>query len=211
MKKFAKVIFTPDDEPYLGQPKLYELDKMIILFLEKNSTIAAYTQKNKVSLTNIERAGCTLIPSSFTLILSIRELLRQGYLYGAAVLMRPVVERVAILSYLCDKPGALEIWGNGWKLKERPSFRELIENMGKSQKHKGQNEFISILHSLIHGGEDSLSYGGTTDSLGRQGFSASKSLKNPKKCNDISHMMVCMLLILLARRDQIFPQLNGSY
>lgn len=206
MSEDAKqIIFTPDNEPYLGEPMLHQLDNMIICFSEKNPIIARYTRKNKASLTDIEQAGCSLIPSSFSLILSIRELLRQGYLYGAAVLMRPVVERVAILSYICDKPKSLTIWKNGWKYKERPTFTQLIENLAQNTEQEGKGELIKILHSLVHGGEDSLSFGAMKDDLSIFGFSSTKSLNNPRKCNDISLITCMMLIILLARTAQIFP------
>jgi hypothetical protein len=40
--------------------------------------------------------------------LSIRELIRQGYLFGAMVLVRPLAERTAILLYLQRKPAEIE-------------------------------------------------------------------------------------------------------
>jgi hypothetical protein len=41
-----------------------------------------------------------LVPQTITLALSIRELLRQGYLFGAKVLVRPVTERAVTILYL---------------------------------------------------------------------------------------------------------------
>ncbi len=199
------IIFTPDTEPYLGEPMLHQLDNMIICFSEKNLVIARYTRENKESLTDIEQAGCSLIPSAFSLILSIRELLRQGYLYGAAVLLRPVVERVSIISYLCDNKKAISTWKNGWNYPDRPTFNQLINNLTQDTPHEGKDEFIKMLHSLIHGGEDSLSFGAMKDDLAVFGFSSSKVVNNPAKCNDIALISCSMLIILLARMVQIFP------
>ena len=210
-EKTTQIIFSPDNEPYLGELMLYQLDNMIVCFSEKNSLIARYTIKNKDSLTSIEQAGCSLIPAAFSLILAIRELLRQGYLYGAAVLLRPVVERVAIISYLCDKPESLSIWQNGWVYKERPTFSRLIDNMGKNSPQTGKHELIKMLHSLVHGGEDSLSFGAVKDDLGSFGFSSGKVTDNPAKCNDIALLACMMLIVLLARRTQVFPDFEEKF
>ena len=200
-----RVIFTPDNEPYLGAPMLHQLDNMIICFSERNHVIANYTRENKASLTDMEAVGCSLIPSAFSLILATRELIRQGYLYGAAVLLRPIVERVSTLSYLCDKPKSLTIWKNGWKYGERPTFKQLIENMGQNAFLDGKDELIKMLHSLVHGGEDSLTFGAMEDDLSVAGFSSGKVLNNPSRCNDIALLACMMLIILLARTAQVFP------
>lgn len=189
----------------MGEPMLHQLDNMIICFSKRNLIVARYTRKNKVVLSEMEKAGCSLIPSAFSLILSIRELLRQGYLYGAAVLLRPVVERVSILSYLCDKPESLAIWKNGWQYRERPTFTQLIDNLIQNAPQDGKGALIKMLHSLVHGGEDSLLFGAMKDNLAVFGFSSGKVTNNPSKCNDIALFACMMLIVLLARTTQVFP------
>lgn len=204
------VIFTPDNEPYLGEPMLHQFDIMISQFAKQNTLVAEYTRINTNSLTDIEQAGCVLIPAAFSLLLSARELLRQGYVYGAAVLLRPIVERVAVLSYLCDKPTSLEVWKKGWEYKKRPKFTQLIDNLAKNTEQQGKNEFIYILNSLVHGGEDSLSFGALGGDLSCSGFSSGKVTNNPKKCNDVALISTMMLVILLARTNQVFPTITSD-
>ena len=89
MKKSPKnsPVFTPDNEPYLGIESVFHFDEVILSCLEANAEIAAYTQKNE--LNDLQKAACQIIPQGINLALSIRELVHQGYLFAAAVLMRP--------------------------------------------------------------------------------------------------------------------------
>jgi len=92
------LVFTPENEPYLGRQSVFHFDQVIISCLEANAEIAAYTHKNE--LNDLQKAACQIIPQGINLALSIREMVRQGYLFAAAVLMRPLIERAAIISYL---------------------------------------------------------------------------------------------------------------
>jgi hypothetical protein len=64
------------------------------------SHIAAYTRLHRDELTDLQRAACQIVPQGINLALSIRELIRQGYLFAALVLVRPLIERAAIISYM---------------------------------------------------------------------------------------------------------------
>ena len=77
-------VFTPENEPYLGRESVYHFDQTILSCLEANAEITAYTHKNK--LNDLQKAACQIIPQGINLALSIRELVRQGYLFAAAVL-----------------------------------------------------------------------------------------------------------------------------
>lgn len=79
-------IFTPDNEPYLGRKTLHVFDKTIVACLKANSKIASKTHVADKS--RLQLAACQIIPSGISLALSTRELVRQGYLYGALVLGR---------------------------------------------------------------------------------------------------------------------------
>lgn len=124
------VVFTPSNEPYLGRETVYQFDKMISLALERNFVVAMFTKENISTLSELQHAACQLIPHGFNVALSIRELIRQGYLYGAMVLLRPLVERAAIVSYLCENENGVTQWSRGWKHGDRPSFKQLLQAMG---------------------------------------------------------------------------------
>ena len=119
------VTFTPDNEPYLGRQSLFAFDNLIVACLEINSIVAPLT--HNIRLNEIQSAASQIIPSGISLSLSIRELVRQGYLYGALVLDRPLAERAIILEYLCRFPDKVETWKRGWKHRERPNLAAMIE------------------------------------------------------------------------------------
>lgn len=80
-------VFTPDNEPYLGRESVFHFDQVILSCMEANAEISTFTHANKLS--SLQKAACQIIPQGINLALSIRELVRQGYLFAAAVLMRP--------------------------------------------------------------------------------------------------------------------------
>jgi hypothetical protein len=120
-------VFTPDNEPYLGHQSVYQFDQVILSCLEANAEIASYTHNHE--LTELQRAASQVIPQGINIALSIHELVRQGYLFAAVVLMRPLIERAAIISYLHEKPDDTSLWRNGWKHRERPSLATMLSTM----------------------------------------------------------------------------------
>ena len=88
-------VFTPANEPYLGRQSVYHFDQVIVSCLEANARVAAYTHAHAHQLSDLQKAACQIIPQGINLALSIRELVRQGYLFAAVVLMRPLIERAA--------------------------------------------------------------------------------------------------------------------
>jgi len=57
-------------------------------------------------------------------------LVRTGYLFSAEILLRPLIERVAVISYLMhigDK--ALDLWEQGWPYKTRPPLSKMLDSI----------------------------------------------------------------------------------
>ena len=100
------LVFHPGNEPYLGRELLYHFDQLISSCLEQNASVAPRT--HHVTLSETQRMACIVIPQAISIALSIRELLRQGYLFGAKVLLRPLIERAAILLYIHKCPDGIE-------------------------------------------------------------------------------------------------------
>jgi hypothetical protein len=98
------LVFTPSDEPYLGRELLFSFDNLITACLELNSKCAPASHGRPLS--NFQNALCILVPQTISLALSTRELIRQGYLFGAKVLVRPLTERAVTMVYLFKKPDA---------------------------------------------------------------------------------------------------------
>jgi hypothetical protein len=112
--KSMPVVFTPDNEPYLGQQPLFLFDKVIISAMDQNTAKAP--QSHGRALTDHQRMACQVIPQALSIMLSIRELIRQGYLFGAHVLVRSLVERAVILRYLHLFPEEIEKWNRAGSL-----------------------------------------------------------------------------------------------
>jgi hypothetical protein len=83
-----------------------------------------------------------LAPQTISLALSIRELIRQGYLFGAKVLIRPFVERSVTMLYLFHNAEGLVLWNDGWDHKKRPSLQKMFEKL---------NESMGILFPSVQG------------------------------------------------------------
>ena len=83
MISMDSAIFTPDNEPYLGRESVYHFDQVIISCLETNQKVAQFTRASELS--DLQKAASQIIPQSIHIALSIRELVRQGYLLSASI------------------------------------------------------------------------------------------------------------------------------
>src|ERR1700730_10345852 len=142
-------IFRPDNEPYLGRESLVAFDQLIVTCLKANEQIASKTHvadKRRQQL-----AACQIIPSGISLALSTRELVRQGYSYGALVLGRPLAERAMTILYLHKLPTKLDIWHDGWSYKKRPSLAKMINEIGADKFPGVGGTITDRMNSLTHG------------------------------------------------------------
>lgn len=202
-------VFTPNNEPYLGRELVVHFDKMIQEAMEKNAKIGPWTHDKK--LAPLQKAATELLPHGFSIALSIRELVRQGYLISAEILSRPLVERAAVISYLCETPDALPLWEAGWPHKSRPPLYKMLAAMRRTEGSVQENEnmareitqhFNAIIHADPLGARKQITMFGD----GRGGYTASKSLNDVEKCDDICFQATMYLIILTARAVQIFPE-----
>ncbi|MDE3186006.1 MAG: hypothetical protein KGM96_00610, partial [Acidobacteriota bacterium] len=146
------VVFTPDNEPYLGRKLVLVFDHTISACLEFNLKCAP--KSHNATLSDFQRAACILVPQTISLALSIRELIRQGYVFGAKVLVRPLVERAVTLLYLYSYPADLAIWNDGWEHKKRPGLYAMLDRIReKSSLHaeKFPKDITFAWNSATHG------------------------------------------------------------
>jgi hypothetical protein len=182
----SPVIFTPDNEPYLGSTLLLHFDQMIVSCLEQN----AQTAKNShnIKLTDSQKMACQVIPQAISIALSIRELIRQGYLFGAYVLVRSLVERAMILFYLQYFPEEIVHWNNGWKQGEAPGLSAMIDRIIKNAADAPKaraSDMLKGMNSLLHAKPDSGYYNLVSLEDSRVGFAASKILNRPELCDEL--------------------------
>ncbi|MGO9273865.1 MAG: DUF5677 domain-containing protein [Terriglobia bacterium] len=203
-------IFTPDDEPYLGRQLLFHFDNLICACLELNSKCAAASHAR--TLSDFQRALCILVPQTISLALSIRELIRQGYLFGAKVLIRPFMERAVTMLYLFHNPDALPIWNEGWDYKRRPGLQKMVEYLneklldGKFASMKG---FTQDFNSATHGDPLSAKWN-VVLSEGVPVFLVSKNLGSPQLADEICAEAVPWLAATMGMMSAAFGQEEGA-
>lgn len=197
-------VYLPSNEPYLGRASVFLLDQTITTSLAGNNAVAHYTRTHQLS--DLQSAACQIVPQGINLALTIRELVRQGYLFGATVLLRSLVERAAIISYLVKKPAAVQLWKDGWEHRERPSLLEMLETMGSGEVDRQQLKLAAeLLHHITHGDPVGSTYNLVELSDGGLGYSVGKALNEPKQCDFICEQALCYLIVLMGRTAESFP------
>ncbi len=200
-------VFTPDNEPYLGRASVFHFDQVILSCLEANAEVAAYTHTHQ--LDDLQRAACQIVPQGINLALSIRELVRQGYLFAAVVFMRPLIERAAIISYLHEKPEEVSLWHSGWKHRERPSLGTMLATMRGEADIDQAKQICDTFNHVVHGDPVGASF--NLVDLGDRGlgYAVGKALSVPELCDFICFQSYCYLIVIMARMAACFPGVRG--
>ena len=204
------IIFTPDNEPYLGRELLRAFDQLIVCCLEHNQTIARRT-RSEANKTVLQEAACILIPQGVSLALSVRELVRQGYLLGAKVLMRPLIERSVTMLYLHQNPSDLSIWARGWQWNERPGLTKMLKAlMSQSGSPDVARQMTAELNSLTHGDPESSYHNLVFTDQGAAAHAVSKNLCRPDICDAICAEAIPWLAVLLGMMSATFPDTESQ-
>ena len=200
----AEAVYLPSNEPYLGRVSLLRFDRTILACLETNQVVADYTHTR--DLTRLQQAACQIIPQGINIALSIRELVRQGYLFGAVVLLRSLVERAGIITYLAKRPEAVKTWEDGWQHGQRPGLTTLLQEMGATQDRAEAKKVAELYHHMTHGDPIGSTY--NLISLGERGrgYSVSKILNEPGLCDFVCDQATCYLVVLAGRMATCFPE-----
>jgi len=199
----AQPVYLPSNEPYLGRESVHQFDVVIISCLELNADIAAYT--HRIALSDLKKAACQIIPQGINLALTIRELVRQGYLFGALVLMRPLIERAAIISYLHRNPSEVEAWKAGWQYRQRPSLSKMLETMSGSVDVALAKHICDHFSHIVHGDPISSEWNLVRLSDNSFGYSVGKVTNAPDLCDDICTQSFCYLIVLMGTMSACFP------
>ena len=203
--KKPNTVFTPDNEPYLGRETVFAFDKLIIVCLESNTEIASRTYKMD-NMTDLQRAACQLIPQGLSISLSIRELVRQGHLFGGLVLIRALAERATTVLYLQRFPDEIVKWKRGWRYNERPSLHKMLDTISMGKFPGAAREFTQLYNSIMHGDPDSAMWNLVQVSNGKLSHAVSKILKNPSLCDKVCLDAAIWLGVLLGMTNVIFPR-----
>jgi hypothetical protein len=204
--EMTPVVFTPDNEPYLGRKLLFHFDQLICSAMEQNA-VTAPTSHGR-TLTDHQQMACQVIAQALSITLSIRELIRQGYLFGAHVLLRALVERAAILLYLHSFPEKIEKWNRGWHHNDAPSLAKMFEAIQSKQPRESivrGSDLTAAMNSLLHGKPDSAPW--NMVSLGEKGdgHAVSKILNRPELCDDLCANVIPWLAVIQGMMAAYFP------
>lgn len=169
-----KIVFTPDDEPYLGLEELIAFDRLIVASMDEMARARPHTFSE--SLTDHQKAATLLVPSGMSLCLSVRELIRQAHLHGALTLQRPILERAVTVSYLRKNPSSLRIWEQGWEYNKRPKLREMISDLYSNSLDDETQEQMEgygwTIHQLLTSEGNDIIHGGPGGLLKNVNFTA---------------------------------------
>jgi len=201
------VVFTPDNEPYLGRELLFHFDQLICSAMEQNA-ITAPTTHGK-TLTDHQRMASQVIAQALSITLSIRELVRQGYLFGAHVLLRAMVERSAILLYLHLHPEEIEKWNRGWHQQDNvPGLAKMFDAIQKKLEHDSPvrgRDLTSAMNSLLHAKPDSAPWNMVPMGVNGVGHAVSKILNRPELCDDLCANIIPWLVVIQSMMAAYFP------
>ncbi len=205
--KEIPVVFTPDSEPYLGRPLLFHFDQLICSAMEANANIAPTSHGR--ALTDHQEMACQVIAQSLSIALSIRELIRQGYLFGGHVLLRALAERAAILLYLYLYPAEVDKWNRGWEHNEAPSLPKMFERIQAKQQPGSPirgGDLTAPMNSLLHSKPDSAPWNIVTIGDGRLGHAVSKILDRPELCDELCANAIPWLVVVQGMMAAYFAE-----
>lgn len=201
------IVFTPDNEPYLGRTLLLHFDQIICSAMEQNASTAPTSYGKPLS--DQQHMACQVIAQALSITLSIRELIRQGYLFGAHVLLRSLVERATILLYLQVFPEKIEIWNQGWRQKDAPGLAKMFDDIQSKWEHGPAChgwEATKEMNSLLHSKPDSAPWNLVYLGEGKIGHAVSKILNRPELCDDLCANVIPWLAVVQAMMVAYFPK-----
>ena len=143
--------------------------------------------------------ACQVIAQAVSIALSIRELIRQGYLFGGLVLLRALAERAAILLYIHLFPEEIEKWNRGWEHNEAPSLAKMFEKIQAKQAHGNAirgSDLTASMNSLVHSKPDSAPWNWVELDGGQIGHAVSKILDRPELCDELCANAIPWLVVV---------------
>jgi hypothetical protein len=146
-----------------------------------------------------------IIPQGISIALSIRELIRQAYLYSAGILMRPLAERTGTIYYLREHPKALEAWRRGWPRRSQPSLDALLAVLHPAASSDTHESLRTMMHKLVHSDPAGSVYNLFRRADGALVFPSGKVIDQPDACDFVSIAGRHYLERLIAIAVEIFP------
>ncbi len=195
-------------EPYLGLPTLKSFDDMIVVLMDQNDRIAQWVRANSVS--DLQYAAVQLIPQTSSLILGTRELIRQGYLVGAAVMLRPILERVSTLAWLVKHPDDVLLWAEGWRHGTRPNLFKRMKSMTGREDYPEERirDVLSHWNGVVHGDPASAAYSIVEQHGNQIGFSPASDHSSPERAAGLASDAAMYTVALVGHAAACFPDVG---
>lgn len=197
----------PPADPYCTLPAVVFLDEKLSILDARLAKLTQHASKID-GLTAPQRASLELIPASSSLAKSIRHLIKAGYLLSALVLFRPLMERVATLSYLIENADAVSLWEAGWPHGQRPSLRARLETLipGAGEAFlSGTAAAVTKYNSFVHGDPAAVQQSLIQVSDSRIVYTSDKDYSTPGRANSIALETAIAVVFLVVKTDQLFP------
>lgn len=200
-------------DPYLGMRSLYDLDLFIPTLCEVNLSVAKWTQANKSKMNELQNACSCIMPNAIQISLSIRELIKSGYLFSAKILLRSLLERILVISVFQKKPEKIKKWLESKGTDNRPSYNEMLDYVDEFQRfHEAENidikslmkEYIKDLHSVVHTDVFGLGQNTMKSPEGDIRYLSGADHNNPQFADEICLRTWTSMAMLLNRIMQVF-------
>ena len=191
------IVFTPETEPYLGRELVFHFDQLICSVVEANASLAPTSHGRE--LTDHQKMACQVVAQGLSIALSIRELIRQGYLFGGHILVRPLAERAAILLYLHLYPAEIDKWNSGWEHNKAPRLGKMFEMIQAKQRPGSPirgGDLTTAMNSLLHARPDSAPWNMISLGGGRLGHAVSRIIDRPDLCDDLCANAIPWLVVV---------------
>jgi len=205
-------------DPYLGRLPLHALDLLIPALCAVNQEAANWTKTHESGMSELQNACCYIIPNAVQISLSIRELIRSGYLFSAKILIRSLVERVLVISVFQKKPEKIEKWLKTKGTNNKPSYAEMLESIEEFKRFseiegvdmitliKG---YIDDLHSVVHVDVLGLHQNTLLTSEGELRYLSGADHNNPLLADEVCQQTLIFITLLMSRIAQIFPEISA--
>lgn len=206
-------VFLPEDEPYLGLDSLHLFDLLIVHRLDEHAQIASYTAAP--GLSDLQRAAIQIVPQAVSIALAIRELIRQAYLFPAVVLLRPLIERTAIIAWLRATPDAVAAWHAGWPRSKQPRLPAMVATLHGWDQLSTQDPqkiaaFSKLLHQIVHGDPAVTHLNVIVEPEGKATHGMGKMLQNPALCDFVSVITLHYFsLVTKLAQEILLPQVKN--
>jgi hypothetical protein len=174
--------------------------------MELNAIVAPRSHER--SLSDSQRMACQVVAQALSIALSIRELIRQGYLFGGHVLIRALAERGAILLYPCLYPGEIGKWNRGWEHNDAPSLAKMFEKIQAKQQPGSPirgGDLTAPMNSLLDSKPDSARWNAVSLEEGKLGHAVSKILNRPELCDELCTNALPWLVVVTTMMAAYFP------